>query len=232
MNDDEWLALAREVREWIDRSGTDPDALTASINGRLHHEVARVFPAARHFGRAVLRAATGTDGCRWCAARSDQRALKLLTPGRFRALRGLLGEPCGACVQWARERARAQVEASAVVAGGRAGAGDRHGGWEGRRVAGAPSSSARQSGTASPFPHSTGTCVTCFQAMQAGRGALTASAARDALTAAAAPHARVLAPTGVVQPLIHNGRGALANCNCEECRGARIIEYRDRKVIP
>jgi hypothetical protein len=218
------LALAYAIRDWLARPTLDLDVITARMNGRLHREVARVFPdAIKTFGVAALRAATRQlpgGSCRYCVAFAEARVHRTQAPRVNDAHMALLGKPCRACMVRA-------------VANG--------------RTPKAPSRSRSSSSATSSFrPHGPG-CATCVEARNAVKTArrahpgLTASAAVSAsasdgvtrlVAAAFAPHRPKLMPTGVVRQVIHNGTGRQRNCDCLGCRGARIIAARENGVLP
>jgi hypothetical protein len=194
---DDVVALARELRGWLDREmcGGNLYAAVGPLE-RPDVELWNCWPDARAFGRSVLWAAAcpivPAGLCRYCLARSHAIGTsEPPTSMSASAVSVMLGEPCTKCGR------RLRVARNAITA-----------------------SAAR------PNLHSAvkRPCTICHAWKQSARQALRASGELPTLK----PHkARPAAfgPVRIVLPPIHNGTGALANCGCKECRGARIIRY-------
>jgi hypothetical protein len=217
MSDVDDVRLAAELVGWLDRerAGLNVRGLAAAgfdVPTDMADEVWSVWPDSRRFGKPALAAFTAkvlpTGCCRFGLMRMWSVRANVPTPPPTRALRTLLGEPCPSCVD------RMRAELSARVSAGTSPA------VRARVNRLAVQASARRNG------HPTGTCKVCHEYRRGVRGALTAGASGE--LPELLPHKAKLAPTGRVdppKPPPHNGVGARANCECDECRGSRVAIY-------
>lgn len=211
------LAVANRINNWRDRSvaGVMADRLNALANGMTQMQLLlRDIPEAAPFGWAVLKAATATGtkyslgACRWDAAISLCQKHNVKLPEYSEANRALLGDGCKRCLPKLKAQIKKKFDESAQE-------------YEASKKQSAVVASAAVRNTHLTMWHG----AMCFDCMNARRKfGLT-----EALVASLTPHAMRTKPkfAGEGSRVIHNGRGRNKNCECNECRGSRIIAFNE-----
>jgi hypothetical protein len=222
--------LGKSIRMWIDGfAQTDPQSVDAKFAGKLHIEVAFVFPdAKRTFGWDMLEAATRPKSDdRWLQAFMSANVGKRELPSDSEANRACLGSTPSALAREYRQLIKPKAPAlTASASTSDASILDVVPAWARPWAARAKAN----------FHPAVGSCMTCTEWH---RGLIHArkdiyASARVALTAGATVHLPELAPHKprsappvpvTYPPGEHTGRGAHAECKHQDCYAIRRAIY-------